>query len=75
MSPHFFHYALNKVVSTKAGRTAMMFYFGAMHFLVFCTLYYVAHNSHCSAGGGEAGGLGDHHQLGHGGDSQDQVLN
>lgn len=58
-------------MSTKAGRTAMMFYFGAMHFLVFFTLYYVAHNSHGSCTGGET----QHYQLGNEGDSQGQVLN
>mmetsp|Transcript_35227 Transcript_35227/g.65701 ORF Transcript_35227/g.65701 Transcript_35227/m.65701 type:complete len:766 (-) Transcript_35227:1175-3472(-) len=61
-----------QIVSTKAGRTAMMFYFGAMHFLVFFTLYYVAHNSHGSCTGGETS---QHYQLGNGGDSQGQVLN
>lgn len=49
----------------------MMFYFGAMHFLVFFTLYYVAHNSHGSCTGGET----QHYQLGNEGDSQGQVLN
>ena len=51
----------------------MMFYFGAMHFLVFFTLYYVAHNSH--GGGACAGGEQQHFQLGDGGASQGQVLN
>lgn len=59
-----------QIVSSKAGRTVMMIYFSAMHFLVFCTLYYVAHNSHGSCTGADHSYVHDQS-----GESQAHVLN
>lgn len=56
----------------------MMFYFGAMHFLVFFTLYYVAHNSHggpSCVGGDLSQQPQQHFQLGNAGDNAGHVLN